>query len=101
MVCALCGGPEGDRTLDLRVANAALSQLSHEPVCTVRPFREYPARQLSAVLSDERSGTILFYSFQYLLSRLLKEIAEKICSFFMISLPARSATVLETLSIRS
>ena len=25
------GGPEGDRTLDLRVANAALSQLSHEP----------------------------------------------------------------------
>ena len=26
------GGPEGDRTLDLRVANAALSQLSHEPV---------------------------------------------------------------------
>ena len=27
-----CGGPEGDRTLDLRVANAALSQLSYEPV---------------------------------------------------------------------
>ena len=26
------GGPEGDRTLDLRVANAALSQLSYEPV---------------------------------------------------------------------
>ena len=26
------GGPEGDRTLDLRVANAALSQLSHEPI---------------------------------------------------------------------
>ncbi len=25
------GGPEGDRTLDLRVANAALSQLSYEP----------------------------------------------------------------------
>ena len=32
----LFGGPEGDRTLDLRVANAALSQLSHEPICTVR-----------------------------------------------------------------
>lgn len=28
---ACCGGPEGDRTLDLRVANAALSQLSYEP----------------------------------------------------------------------
>ena len=26
------GGPEGVRTLDLRVANAALSQLSYEPV---------------------------------------------------------------------
>ena len=26
------GGPEGDRTLDLRVANAALSQLSYEPI---------------------------------------------------------------------
>ena len=26
------GGPGGDRTLDLRVANAALSQLSYEPV---------------------------------------------------------------------
>ena len=28
----LCGGSEGARTLDLRVANAALSQLSYEPV---------------------------------------------------------------------
>ena len=28
-VCS--GGPEGDRTLDLRVANAALSQLSYSP----------------------------------------------------------------------
>lgn len=26
------GGPEGDRTLDLCVANAALSQLSYKPV---------------------------------------------------------------------
>ena len=26
------GGPGGDRTLDLRVANAALSQLSYEPL---------------------------------------------------------------------
>ena len=26
------GGLEGDRTLDLRVANAALSQLSYEPI---------------------------------------------------------------------
>ena len=29
---ALNGGLEGDRTLDLRDANAALSQLSHEPI---------------------------------------------------------------------
>ncbi len=29
-----CSGPEGDRTLDLRVANAALSQLSYEPIDT-------------------------------------------------------------------
>ena len=28
------GGPEGDRTLDLCVANAALSQLSYEPLYT-------------------------------------------------------------------
>ena len=28
---ALSGGLEGDRTLDLRVANAALSQLSYKP----------------------------------------------------------------------
>src|ERR1700687_897316 len=27
----LCGGDEGDRTLDLRIANAALSQLSYVP----------------------------------------------------------------------
>lgn len=27
----LAGGLEGDRTLDLRIANAALSQLSYEP----------------------------------------------------------------------
>ena len=30
---SLFGGPEGDRTLDLCVANAALSQLSYGPVC--------------------------------------------------------------------
>mgnify|MGYP006923586479 CR=1 FL=1 len=29
---AFCGGLEGDRTLDLCDANAALSQLSYEPV---------------------------------------------------------------------
>ena len=28
----ISGGPGGDRTLDLRVANAALSQLSYKPV---------------------------------------------------------------------
>ena len=30
------GGPEEDRTLDLRVANAALSQLSYEPMCAFK-----------------------------------------------------------------
>ena len=29
---AFCGGLEGDRTLDLCDANAALSQLSYEPI---------------------------------------------------------------------
>lgn len=29
--CVFTGGPEGVRTLDLRDANAALSQLSHGP----------------------------------------------------------------------
>ena len=28
------GGPERDRTVDLRVANAALSQLSYKPIFT-------------------------------------------------------------------
>ena len=31
-LCSYYGGPEGDRTLDLCVANAALSQLSYEPI---------------------------------------------------------------------
>ncbi len=31
----LYGGPGGDRTLDLRVANAALSQLSYEPISRI------------------------------------------------------------------
>jgi hypothetical protein len=30
-ISCLCGGDEGDRTLDLRIANAALSQLSYVP----------------------------------------------------------------------
>ena len=30
----ICGGPEGDRTLDLCIANAALSQLSYGPFLT-------------------------------------------------------------------
>ena len=33
----LIGGAEGDRTLDLRIANATLSQLSYRPM---RPPRE-------------------------------------------------------------
>lgn len=31
--------PEGGRTLDLRVANAALCQLSYEPVCRIKAAR--------------------------------------------------------------
>ena len=34
------GGAEGDRTLDLSIANAALSQLSYGPV----PWDAYPIR---------------------------------------------------------
>ena len=52
-------------------------------------------------ISIRRNRTILFYSFQYFLSRLLNEIAEKICSFFIFSLPERSATVLATFKMRS
>ena len=32
---AFCGGLEGDRTLDLCDANAALSQLSYEPILAI------------------------------------------------------------------
>ena len=31
-VTRITGGAEGDRTLDLRIANATLSQLSYRPV---------------------------------------------------------------------
>jgi hypothetical protein len=40
----LSGGPEGIRTLDLCDANAALSQLSHEPtkfIDKVKPLTHY------------------------------------------------------------
>lgn len=33
--CLSIGGPGGIRTLDLCVANAALSQLSYEPDCSL------------------------------------------------------------------
>ena len=39
---AVDGGAEGDRTLDLRIANAALSQLSYRPTSTA-PFRSLPS----------------------------------------------------------
>ena len=35
MITGLSHGPEGIRTLGLCVANAALSQLSYEPVCNI------------------------------------------------------------------
>lgn len=34
-LCSYYGGPEGIRTLGLRVANAALSQLSYEPITNI------------------------------------------------------------------
>ena len=35
----LHGGAEGDRTLDLRIANATLSQLSYRPMQPGKPLR--------------------------------------------------------------
>jgi hypothetical protein len=32
------GGPDGDRTHDLRIANAALSQLSYQPMIVSRKY---------------------------------------------------------------
>ena len=47
---AFCfGGPGGDRTLDLCVANAALSQLSYKPVPTAKKLY-HRLRELSSVL---------------------------------------------------
>ena len=39
------GGPEGDRTPDLRIANAALSQLSYEPNSNDWERGLYPRRR--------------------------------------------------------
>ena len=47
------GGPEGDRTLDLRVANAALSQLSHGPIFF------YGAQNCSPIISRLPAGVKL------------------------------------------
>ena len=81
---SLIGGDEEDRTLDLTDANRTLSQLSYAPI----------QKRLSSPL-------LLFYSIQYFLSSVLKRIAEKIFSFSIFSLPARSASVRATLSILS
>ena len=48
------GGPKGDRTLDLRIANAALSQLSYRPEgrhYTGAPPRPKVRRGLGALVS--------------------------------------------------
>src|SRR5207244_3007416 len=42
-----CGGAEGDRTLDLRIANATLSQLSY------RPTAKHPAKSRSSQTASE------------------------------------------------
>ena len=39
MILGIDGGAEGDRTPDLRIANATLSQLSYGPTASVAPFR--------------------------------------------------------------
>ena len=41
------GGPEGDRTLDLCVANAALSQLSYKPIKTKNIFAKQKKKNFS------------------------------------------------------
>ncbi len=41
----LGGGEEGDRTLDLRIANAALSQLSYFPTRGAKYIKYWPKRQ--------------------------------------------------------
>lgn len=46
------GGPEGDRTLDLHIANVALSQLSYRPV----PNFKEPAAQLGEPLRRTSSS---------------------------------------------
>ena len=49
------GGLEGDRTLDLRVANAALSQLSYEPIFhSPLPRRTSAGRTTTATLYQKK-----------------------------------------------
>ena len=43
----MIGGDEGDRTLDLRIANATLSQLSY------RPTAKHPAKSRSSQTASE------------------------------------------------
>ena len=49
------GGAEGDRTLDLRIANATLSQLSYRPTNEGRDCNEAPPGQ-QAIASSARGG---------------------------------------------
>jgi hypothetical protein len=60
------GGREGDRTPDLRIANAALSQLSYTPnerrcilhaiTRRVKPFRSHFHWKITAVLTQSLHG---------------------------------------------
>lgn len=63
-----CGGPEGDRTLDLRVANAALSQLSHGPLAAGISFKK-PAciiiRRECRFVKGEFSFSDKIYNYSY------------------------------------
>ena len=69
VTCFSVGGPEGVRTLDLRVANAALSQLSYKPIFIFIPPENYNTTTNSKSIArieapDGRPGTgiIINYS---------------------------------------
>ena len=63
-------GPEGDRTLDLRIANAALSQLSYRPVTLfiiaqccgfVKRKMTQKTRPAALVTTGRLSGTVTLW----------------------------------------
>src|SRR5690606_19714881 len=53
-VTSLIGGAEGDRTPDLRDANATLSQLSYRPIRRTILRVRIPGRQFPRVIGEQR-----------------------------------------------